>query len=371
MDGIPSSSSLPPSVPTPTGGVAAGGGHGGPPGRTITLSAVTVAVAFAVAFLGLGYAGMAPWSGGLPGFHHAAGGSTPAVSFATARSAADPLAAAYGGGGWTLVAAAGFEPAAAFTFPGPDANVYGGVGLGAPPVYFCNWSAIGGSNLTGISVGASAGPLGGGYATAWLLGYTSSAGAELTATVLGGQAALYAVMTGPQCTMGMTMNPVPAQALDSPAAASIARAWGGSAFQANATTAIAVYTLTGGYTFTIPPPMYGNGSGPLYPNGTPSPGPMPPPINTSTYTYPATWSVGYSSCSFSVGPVPMPYSSGGSSGGSFAASLNAVNGTVLSVYASLGPTGGCYGAYTGSPPTLPPGPVAVMMAGASVFPARA
>ena len=352
MEGIPSSGGLPPSVPMrplwPDPPARMGRTRGAQ--RLVTIAFGGLAV---LLVLGLGYAGMAPWSGALPGYRSATSGSS-AVSYDQAVQAAAPLVAGYAAGSWSLMNAIGFEPRAAFVLPGPEAGPVGGTPpLGQPPVPACNWTAVGGSDLTHIAIPGTNGPVGGGAATGWLLGYLDPVGDQLVATVLGGQASLYAVQTQPSC-YGLTADthPIPADAIDSPTAAAIARSWGGAAFQANVTTAVAIYAVQGGYTLSMyPPPIYSNGSGTSYPNG---PQPPPVPTNVSTIAFPPTWVVSYSSCPMELGGVPggVAPPSSPTPMGNFAAVIDAVNGTVSSASAYLGSGSGSMMIGPVGPPTM-------------------
>lgn len=316
---------------------------GGPPAspssrrRSLTLaSALTVAVAALV--LGFGYAGMAPWSGDLPGFHaaHSAVGTT--IGFALAAQVASSVASGASGGPWSLMDAAGVDSAVAIQFPGGGS--YGGNSSGGPLTTGGCTSAT----IPSLVLPASTGPLGHGLAAAWLFQFQNSSGDVLGITVLNGAGSVVFQTRGSACTNpDITYSPIAGNVIDSTTAAGIANSWGGAAFLANYSASIALYSITGAFTvqegwYFPPPTEYNNSS-----LGNQSP---PPPIPANfTYTSPSLWQVLDSTCSLfapSSGPAA-----------SFTASLAPVNGTVVSesAYSSYG---GCYG-YPG-PPT-PPGPV--------------
>ncbi|HUI38851.1 MAG TPA: hypothetical protein VLY85_04395 [Thermoplasmata archaeon] len=325
-------------------------------GRLATLSVVG-AVAVVVALLvGLGYAGLAPWSSAMPGTRtHDAVPSGP-VSFFSARTAATLSAAGYLNGGWTPVAAVGLVPRTAIELQWPGPAPYDGAGSSAngsgvilppsPPATPCWWQPVGSSGWGGLTVPAAPSEAGTGLAPAWLVFFTGPGGSMLLVTDLNGVAAPYASIAGPNCSAtfapGMYQS-IASGVIDSTQAAGIANAWGGSAFLANSTFANETMVVEGA--LSIPYSYYG---GPPCGNGSGCPSPVV--IVKENFTYPATWTLAYSAASARGSFL---------GGGWFTANLFASNGTVLSASAttqsygwSVGPYGGWPGAvyYGGSPP---------------------
>lgn len=300
---------------------------------------ITLAIGLVTAslFLGLGYAGVAPWSTALPGYHASGSSTSVGISFGTARGLADPVAAGTTGGSWSLVTASGIATPVGFTIPPPPS------GNATPYPSPCPYGTTGSGPSSSIIIPAYSGYVGAGLAPAWLFEYTSATPAILIVTVLNGQASVYGEISAGGCGYGFGyggIQPIGSHVVDSTIVASAANAWGGSAFLANVTSAAGLYSISGGMTFPVVyngPPINGT-------NGTPPP-PYPIPVN---YTIPASWQVSYTSC--------LPWSPAGmTKAGSFFASLDATNGTLRSVSAYLWDQA-CYG---GPISSGPPGAVSM------------
>jgi hypothetical protein len=324
----------------------------------------TVAVALLV--LGtLTYAGLTPWvssSLGLPSHDSAPTGP---VSFYTARTAAIQAAGGYSGATWTPVEAAGFVPPKASFLSGPGpapnyTNYPGNISSGPispPPPTTCWWQAIGGSNLSGFTVPAAPSDVGTGLASGWMFMFTDPGNGMLVVTVLDGVAALYVTIPGGNCTTTYGMEQFQSIAtgvIDSTQASQVANAWGGSAFLANATSVNETLGVVGA--ITIPQYSYYPG-GPIEYNGSGLPGV----VSVGNYTIPASWSVSYSF-------GPQVWNASGLRG-EFYAAMDATNGTVTSVSASMTngiePCMGCVyegGGYTTGSSSGAPPPIALASA---------
>jgi hypothetical protein len=335
--------------------------HGNRKAALGTVAAVVIVLGLLV---GLGYAGLTPWSKELPGFGSHDSSATGPVTFFTARSAATQAAVAYSSDGWTPVLAAGFVPPNAFFFPGPGTPpvavpVYNGNASGTgnssgigptpyPPPFPCWWQAVGSANLTGFTVPAAPSDVGTGLAPGWLFLFTAPTGDALAVTVLNGVATPYVTLSG-NCTAESfgfgELQSIASGVIDSSQASAVANSWGGAAFLANSTSVNETMIVRGAMTI------------PMFPCGPCTTGPPPPGpngsvrsavIGPSNYTIPAAWSLSYLAGSYSSNSMPF---------GEFEANLFASNGTVQSVNAWMGPSG--YPCYGGVPCIVSPGGVSM------------
>ena len=332
------------------------------------LGASVGAVAVLLAVLALGYAGLAPWSTAMPGYHANSHPATDPESFFSARSAAQTAASSYlNQGSWLLIGATGVALHNATTYPGPSNYSYGVT----PP---CGWSTPAGNAPSAITIPATPAGTASGEASAWVLEFvpstpTSATPALVVVTVLGGQASVYGVMAGPGCptltSENMSYGDLSSGVIDSTQAAGVANSWGGSAFLANFSSANVEYTVTASVTVHlveyIYPPCYGNYSNC---NGTWSNTTPPVPSNWGygvvydNYTTPSLWDVSYSTTPMGYPGSGMMNTSGNSPAiwAAFTASLSAANGTLNSVIAYTSGYGGCYYGCYAVPPSQPMGP---------------
>jgi hypothetical protein len=325
--------------------------------------------AVALLLLGLGYAGLAPWSNSLPGYREHAQTGTDPSSFFAARSLGE--AAAYpfiDHGSWVLESAVGLALKASLTIPAAGEN-NSTMGVAVP----CTWSGLGGSNLDSITIPPTPAGTPPGSASAWLLEFVQLGGSGnagiwpgsnsslVIAVVLDGQAQAYAA-SGSGCPsssgQNVTVGDLSSGVIDSTQAAATADAWGGSAFLANYSAASAVYSVTASvsvhYVESVYPPCWGISSNC---NGTWANGTPPPPIYVN-YTTPSVWEVAYST---DPGLLPGLAANSSSpwtnSSAYFIAGISATNGTVSSIAFYLSPSmEGCWvGCFIGTPVPVPMG----------------
>jgi hypothetical protein len=308
--------------------------------RTLSL-ALLCEVGAVVAFLGVGALGAAPWSPYMPHFDPASSGN--AVSFSAARSAAEAAAVGYDNAAWVPVGASGIAVTTGFTVPSPwamNGSMY------PTPVYGCGLLPASSSVAGSLAIPASSASVGSGLSPAWIFDFRDAAGGTLLVVVLSGHASLFAVESGTSC--GTSYYPtalnISSGVVDSPQAASVVNAWGGSAYLQNNSGAAAVYSIEaaspyfGGGCY---PGCYGGGpvlppgaySGPMIPannssgqGGAPSVNctscSIPPPPSIAAQYLPPTWAVSYAPGSLFTGASYAPSTT-------LSATLDAQNGTLL------------------------------------------
>ncbi|MCI4332015.1 MAG: hypothetical protein L3K19_09275 [Thermoplasmata archaeon] len=289
-------------------------------------------VVLAAAFLLAGFAGVAPWSNSMPFAHRAdVGGSTP-QSYFQAEAVAALLTASWVGGPWSAVAAEGLALPTAVTIPGSNAS-------NSTPFSPCVPTLGGVGGHSSVSIPATPSSAAPGLAAAWFLTYADAGGNLTLVSVLQGHVSVLQSIAAQPCTLGIgQIHAISPSSIDSTKAAAIADAWGGTAFRANFTGSAAIYAIQGSETVSIGPLQYGypnaTGGGSTWINGTPPPPPIPPGWNTSNYTIPSGWSVMYSTCT-----LPSSCAGVGWTPQGFAASIDALNGSVRDVIAFVGGTG--------------------------------
>ena len=200
-----------------------------PPSREQGHEAIIVGVIVVVAvatLAGVGLVGTLSRSGPPP---------SESLSFSTAEVSADRMAAAQKGGNWSLVAAEGLNVQESASLTGADV-------LG----YFC-WNMSPRFPPEGLTLPSSGTSPSSGTAAAWLFFYRDSANAVLVATVLDGNASIYAPGTE-DCAGGYwNADPTGAHIIDSTAAVASADGAGGATFLADHPDANGTVVLSGGY----------------------------------------------------------------------------------------------------------------------------
>jgi len=155
----------------------------------------------------------------LGGLGSGSSGGSGGVTYSSARTAADRLAA--GHGSWELIEVVGLAPANSTTLP-----------FNSTSVPNCTVSVLVGSVPSEISIPAYRGNLLDGSASMWLFAYVQpSTGSELAVVTVNGAVALAATVTG--TCLGQyveTIPEIPDTVVDSSVAVSAAAAVGGAAF---------------------------------------------------------------------------------------------------------------------------------------------
>ncbi|HYA71279.1 MAG TPA: hypothetical protein VEH28_07940 [Thermoplasmata archaeon] len=263
----PASPSVPP--PTPSSPTAP------PAAKRRTGLYLAVAVAVIVVVLLVAFAA-------LPALTPSGSGKgAPVLTYRGAVSIANGSAGGYAGGGWTLLFAAGLVSATNETFALNQAL------LGNLSAY-CTYTPV--ASEHNLTVPAFVGNRSSGQAPAWAFAYRNDTDAVALVTVVDGQGTVFATLTGLECGIGAAfLNPVPAGAIDSSAAAAAAfpEAAGFLAAHPNASAELGLFG----------------------------------PLRTENGTLPAEWSLLYTTCTLNP--------SAGGSGDLFNATVNALTGHLL------------------------------------------
>ena len=234
-------------------------------------AAVAVAVAVLLVVVALG-----------PSLTGSGSGNTAAVlTYSGAHPVADRSVGNFGGGGWTLLFAAGLVSPTTVMVPVNTTT------LGSLTSY-CTYTPVSGfSDLTLPGYSGNRTP---GASPAWEFAYRNATGTIALVSVIDGQASVLATLSGLECAIGSQLfHPVPGAAIDSSQAAADVAPLAG-AFLVEHPNASAVFGLVGGGHF-------GN------------------------FSLSTEWSITYTSCS-----VENP---GSGTGDTFNATVNATTGAVI------------------------------------------
>ena len=235
-------------------------------------------------------------------------GGPAVLTYSGAVPIANRTAAGYAGGGWTLLFAIGLDSAANETFPA-NATALGNI------TQYCTYTQV--ADISALVLPEFLGNRSAGAAPAWEFAYRNSAGTIAIASVIDGQGTVLATLSGLECAfLAQVVSPVPANVIDSSRAAAAVEAKAAD-FLTQHPNASAEFGLVGSFS---------------YPGG---------------HTYPAEWSIAYSTCPLS------PTATG--TGAEFNATVNALTGQVLGWNTTSGVScGGGLASATpihGSPPT--------------------
>lgn len=257
------------------------------PNRIPIYAGVAAAVVLAIVLLVV----LLPAPGGSGG-----SGSGP-LSYSTAKPLGDQAASAFDGGGWTLIAAAGFDSATAETFP---------LNLSSLASTNCTFQA-GALGTGSFTIPQFTGNQTAGVAPLWGLAYRNAFGTIAIVIVVNGKASIAGAFSGGECaSLSGLFTPVPSDVIDSPQAGAAVASLA-APFLAEYPNASAAYGLLGGFS------SLGLGKG-------------------------AQWEVAFSTC-----PIN---STGRGNGAEFNATVNATSGRV--VYSQTIPALSCASGASGS-----------------------
>ena len=229
------------------------------------------------------------------------GPSSEGLTYDHARPIAQGAVAGFQGGGWTILFAAGYAVNESYSVPVNES-------ISALSGSYCTFAPA--PSLSGnLTIPGIVGNLTSGVASGWVFAFDNSAGNVALVGVLGSEGTVLGTLSGTYCGLFFgLLSPVPGDVIDSTAAAQ-AVAVPSSGFRAAHPNATALFAIIGGFRF-------GQTVGP-------------------------EWTVEYTTCT--------PSTPNGAPGSTFNATVDALNGTVVS-YTTI-PNAVCSG--TSSPSITP------------------
>jgi hypothetical protein len=168
------------------------------------------------------------------------GGVAAVLTYSGARPVADRTVGGFGGGGWTLLFAVGLVSPTTETAP-TNATALGNL------TSYCTYTPVSGRGTTTLP--AYSGNRSSGASPAWEFAYRNGSGTVAVVSVIDGQGAVLATLSGIECAIGAALfHSVPANAIDSSQAAAAVQT-AAHVFLVAHPNASAVYALIGGIHF--------------------------------------------------------------------------------------------------------------------------